>query len=123
MTTIEEKIAQQEANAGKVAVDAVNKAKENIAARKLENEAREVEKRLNSAQTTEDKALKELRLARKKEAAQKVYLETVSKAREEFEASGNWKVYDEAVEKAEDARDDAIAKAKRDIYGDDYWRF
>lgn len=123
MSTLEEKIAAQEANEGKVATDAVAKAKENMAARKLEQEAREVERRLATAESTEDRALKELRLARKKEAAQKVYLETVSAAKATFEANGDYRTYDKAIEDAEEKRDEAIAKAKRDIYGNDAWRY
>lgn len=123
MSTLEEKIAAQEANEGKVATDAVAKAKENMAAKKLEQEAREVERRLSTAESTEDRALKELRLARKKEAAQKVYLETVSAAKATFEANGDYRAYDKAIEDAEEKRDEAIAKAKRDIYGNDAWRY
>ena len=80
---LEAKLQEQEASQGKVASDAVTKAKENIAQKKLEQEAREVERRLSQAEDTETEALKSLRFARKKEEAQKVYLTTISKAKAE----------------------------------------
>ena len=68
---LDAKMQEQENNQGKVNTSAVDKAKENIAAKKLEQETREVERRLSNAESTEDRALKELRMARKKEEAQK----------------------------------------------------
>lgn len=120
---LEAKMQENENNDGKIGTDAVAKAKENIAARKLEQEAKEVERRLASAETTEDRALKELRMARKKEDAQKAYLTAVSAAKSKFESDGNYRAYDEAIEKAEEARDKAICDAKRAIYGADSWRY
>lgn len=120
---LEAKLQEQEANQGKVASDAVTKAKENIAQRKLEQEAREVERRLSQAENTETEALKSLRLARKKEEAQKKYLTAISAAKTAFEASGDYQTYDKAVETAEDERDKAISDAKRTIYGNDAWRY
>ena len=69
---LDAKMQEQENNQGKVNTSAVDKAKENIAAKKLEQETREVERRLSNAESTEDRALKELRMARKKEEAQKI---------------------------------------------------
>ena len=120
---LEAKLQEQEASQGKVASDAVTKAKENIAQKKLEQEAREVERRLSQAEDTETEALKSLRFARKKEEAQKVYLTTISKAKADFEASGDYRAYDKAVDSAEETRDKAIAEAKRSIYGNDAWRY
>lgn len=120
---LEGKIADQENNAFKVQNEAVQKAKENIANRKLEEETKRVEERLAQADRTENEALRGLRMARKKEDAQKTYLTAISKAKSEFEADGDYRKYDKAVDAAEDARDKAIAEGKRSVYGDDYWRY
>ena len=120
---LEEKLANQEANENKVQADAVAKAKENMAQKKLEEEARKVERRLVDAEQEETKALKALRYDRKKADAQKTYLETISKAKEEFETSGDYAKYDKAVVEADNARNKALTEAKRAIYGDDYWRY
>ncbi|WP_177545662.1 hypothetical protein [Veillonella sp. CAG:933] len=114
---------EQENNQGKVNTSAVDKAKENIAAKKLEQETREVERRLSNAESTEDRALKELRMARKKEEAQKAFLTAVSTAKTKFESDGDYRAYDKAVEEAEEKRDKAVSDAKRAIYGEDYWRY
>lgn len=120
---LEAKMQEQESNAGKVQNEAVSKAKENMAQRKLEQEARKVEDRLVQAERTENDALKQLRFARKKEDAQKAYLTAISNAKAEFESTGDYRKYDKAVEDAEIARDKAINDGKRAIYGDDYWRY
>lgn len=70
---LDAKMQEQENNQGKVNTSAVDKAKENIAAKKLEQETREVERRLSNAESTEDRALKELRMARKKRRSSKKY--------------------------------------------------
>lgn len=120
---LEEKLANQEANENKVQADAVAKAKENMAQKKLEEEARKVERRLVDAEQEETRALKALRYDRKKADIQKTYLETISKAKEEFETSGDYAKYDKAVEEADSARNKALTEAKKAIYGDDYWRY
>ena len=120
---VENAMKDQEQNQNKVAKDAVQMAKENIAKRKLEEESRKVESRLQEASRQEDRALKELRVNRKKEAAAKKYLEDINAAKTTFESSGDWRKYDADVEKAAEERDKAIENAKREIYGDDYWRY
>lgn len=120
---LDAKMQEQENNQGKVNTSAVDKAKENIAAKKLEQETREVERRLSNAESTEDRALKELRMARKKEEAQKAFLTTVSTAKTKFESDGDYRAYDKAVEEAEEKRDKAVSDAKRAIYGEDYWKY
>lgn len=119
---VENAIAEQEKNEGKVTATAVEKAKENMASKKLEQEAREVERRLSQAEETETRALKDLRMARRKEDAQKAYLSEIGKAKAEFESTGDYRAYDKAVEEAVEKRDKAIEKGKREVYGDDYWR-
>ena len=120
---VENAMKDQEQNQNKVAKDAVQMAKENIAKRKLEEESRKVESRLQEASRQEDRALKELRGNRKKEAAAKKYLEDMNTAKTTFESTGDWRKYDADVEKAAEERDKAIENAKREIYGDDYWRY
>ena len=120
---VENSMKDQEQNQNKVAKDAVQMAKENIAKRKLEEESRKVESRLQEASRQEDRALKELRVNRKKEAAAKKYLEDINAAKTTFESTGDWRKYDADVEKAAEERDKAIENAKREIYGDDYWRY
>ena len=82
---VENAMKDQEQNQNKVAKDAVQMAKENIAKRKLEEESRKVESRLQEASRQEDRALKELRVNRKKEAAAKKYLEDINAAKTTFE--------------------------------------
>ena len=120
---LDAKMQEQENNQGKVNTSAVDKAKENIAAKKLEQETREVERRLSNAESTEDRALKELRMARKKEETQKAFLTAVSTAKTNFESDGDYRKYDKTVEEAEEKRDKADSDAKRAIYGEDYWRY
>lgn len=120
---LDAKMQEQENNQGKVNTSAVDKAKENIAAKKLEQETREVERRLSNAESTEDRALKELRMARKKEEAQKAFLTDVSTAKTKFESDGDYRAYDKAVKEAEEKRDKAVSDAKRAIYGEDCWRY
>ena len=114
---LDAKMQEQENNQGKVNTSAVDKAKENIAAKKLEQETREVERRLSNAES------KELRMARKKEEAQKAFLTAVSTAKTKFESDGDYRAYDKAVEEAEEKRDKAVSDAKRAIYGEDCWRY
>lgn len=120
---VENAMSEQEQNEGRVAATAVEKAKENMASKKLEQEAKEVERRLSQAEETETRALKELRMARKKEDAQKTYLTEINKAKTDFESTGDYRAYDKAVEEAVEKRDKAIEKGKREVYGDDYWRY
>lgn len=120
---VEEAVKNQEQNEQFTGKEAMEKAKANIAERKLAEETRRVESRLNTAERTEGEALKSLRMARAKEAAQKEYLNAVSAAKVAFEASGDCDAYDKAIESAEDARSKAINESKRKIYGDDAWRY
>ena len=120
---VEEAVKNQEQSAQYTGKEAMEKAKANIAERKLAEETRRVESRLNTAERTESDALKSLRMARAKEAAQKTYLEAVSSAKAAFEASGDCDAYDKAVEEAAIARDKSINEAKRKIYGDNAWRY
>lgn len=120
---VEEAVKNQEQTMQFTGKEAMEKAKSNIAERKLAEETRRVENRLTSAERTEDEALKALRMARAKEAAQKTYLTAVSNAKAAFEASGDCDAYDKATDDAYTAREKEIHEAKRKIYGDDAWRY
>jgi hypothetical protein len=120
---VEESIKNQEQSEQYTGKEAMEKAKANIAERKLAEETRRVESRLNTAERTESDALKALRMARAKEAAQKQYLNDISAAKTAFEASGDCDAYDKATDDAAIARDKAINEAKRKIYGEDAWRY
>lgn len=120
---LETAIANQEANENKVQNEAVVKAKEEMARKKLEAEARKVESRLSEAEREETAALKTLRYDRKKADIQKKYLETISKAKTEFETTGDCAAYDKAVSEADQTRSKELTEAKKSIYGDDYWRY
>ena len=102
--------------------EAMAKAKENLAEQKLRRETAEIERRLSQSKSNTEDAVKDLRMARIKEKAQKAYLEALNKAESDFEATGNYKAYDDASRKAYDEREKAVAEGKREIYGEDAWR-
>lgn len=120
---VEEAVKNQEQEQNYGSKEAMAKAQENIAERKMKEEVAEIERRLNRSKSNTEDAVKALRMARKKEAAQKSYLEALNKADTDFAASGDYKAYDEATEKARQDRDKAIDAGKREIYGDDAWRY
>lgn len=120
---VEDAVKQQEKEQTFGSQEAMAKAKENLAEQKLRKETAEIEHRLSRSKSNTEDAVKALRIARVKEKAQKAYLEALNEANEAFEASGNYKAYDEATEKAREDRDNAISKGKREIYGDDAWRY
>lgn len=108
------KASEQSSN---VQANAIERAKKNLEERKLAEEARKVEYRLQKAEDDADSALKDLRFNRKKEAAAKDYLTAVTAAKDKFEKDGNCDAYDKAVDAAENKRDEAIREAKRAIFG------
>lgn len=120
---LETAIANQEANENKVTNEAVAKAKESMAKKKLEDDARKVETRLSESERRETIELKKLRYDRKKADIQKKFLESISKARTEFETTGDCAVYDKTVEEADETRSKELTAAKKSIYGDDYWKY
>ena len=113
---------EQEKNAGKVASEAVVKAKEKMAEQKLEEDARQVQRRLQQSDRDIDEAAKQGRYASKKKNILKNYSEKLQEARAKFEESGDWKAYDGAMNKLESEKREAIDKAKNDIFGDEAWR-
>ena len=113
---------EQEKNAGKVTSEAVVKAKEKMAEQKLEEDARQVQRRLQQSDRDIDEAAKQGRYASKKKNILKNYSEKLQEARAKFEESGDWKAYDGAMNKLESEKREAIDKAKNDIFGDEAWR-
>lgn len=113
---------EQEKNTGKVTSEAVVKAKEKMAEQKLEEDARQVQRRLQQSDRDIDEAAKQGRYASKKKNILKNYSEKLQEARTKFEESGNWKAYDEAMSKLDAEKREAIDKAKHDIFGDESWR-
>ena len=120
---LEAAIANQEATENKVTNEAVAKAKESMAKKKLDEDARKVETRLSESERRETMELKKLRYDRKKADIQKKFLEAISKARTEFETTGDCAVYDKTVEEADETRSKELTAAKKSIYGDDYWKY
>lgn len=113
---------EQEKNTGKVTSEAVVKAKEKMAEQKLEEDARQVQHRLQQSDRDIDEATKQGRYASKKKNILKNYSEKLQEARAKFEESGNWKAYDEAMSKLDAEKREAIDKARNDIFGDEAWR-
>lgn len=120
---VEDAVKNQEKEQNYGSQEAMAKAKENLAEQKLRKETAEIERRLSQSKSSTEDAVKALRMARVREKAQKAYLESLNKADADFEATGNYKAYDEAARKACEERDKAIAEGKREIYGEDSWRY
>ena len=120
---VEDAVKNQEKEQSYGSQEAMAKAKENLAEQKLRRETAEIERRLSQSKSNTEDAVKALRMARKKEAAQKAYLEALNKAESDFEATGNYKAYDDASQKARDERDKTVAEGKREIYGEDAWKY
>lgn len=115
-----EKAVKENEQSSNVQANAIERAKKNLEERKLAEEARKVEYRLQKAEDDADAALKDLRFNRKKEAAAKDYLTAVTTAKDKFEKDGDCDAYDKAVDTAETKRDDTIREARRTIFGRDW---
>lgn len=110
-------------NEGKVQNSAIEQAKENIAKRKAEEEAREAERCLSSAERLTNDAVKDATFASKKKNILKKYTEDIQAAKADFETTGDTKKWREVSESLEDKKNQDIDKAKRAVYGEDYrWR-
>ena len=120
---VEDAVKNQEKEQNYGSQEAMAKAKENLAEQRLRKETAEIERRLSQSKSSTEDAVKALRMARVREKAQKAYLESLNKADADFEATGNYKAYDEASRKACEERDKAIADGKHEIYGEDHWRY
>ena len=111
---------EQAENANKVQADAVTQAKENIAKRKAEEDARKAERCLTDAENKTNAAVKDARFASKKRNILKKYTEDLQAAKEEFEKTGDTKKWNEVSSKLAEEKDTAITNAKKDVYGDEY---
>lgn len=110
----------QEANDGKVSNEAVVKAKENMAKKQIEEDAREVERRLKISSTEQANAEKAGRYASKKKNILKSFSEGLAKAKDAFEASGDWKAYDKELNALKDNKEKSILECKKEIYGEEH---
>lgn len=119
--SFEEGMENQEKNQGKVTSAAVAKAKEKIENDKLEQDARAVESRLKQAERDKQDAERAGRYASKKKNILKKFSEDLNTAKEKFEETGDYKTYDEAIDKLRREKSESIDKAKREVYGDDAW--
>lgn len=105
----------------KVQAAAVTRAKQKMEEEQLERDARQVQNRLEQAERDTKKAERDGRYASKKKNILKTYSENLQAAKAKFEEDGDWKVYDETVDKLRREKDEAIQKAKTAVYGDDAW--
>jgi hypothetical protein len=123
MANFDETVKNQETNDGKVQVAAVTAAMERMEKEKAERESYEVQRRLETASRDIAKAARDGRFASKSRNIQKKYSDELNDAAEAFKASGDYKAYDEARQKIMSERDESLSKAKKEVYGDDAWRY
>lgn len=112
-------IAKEESTVVEAA--AVTRAKQKMEEEQLEREAREVQRRLSSANNAVRNAERDGRYASKKKNILKKYSEGLVNAKTVFEASGDWKAYDKAVSELRAEKEKAIREAKEAVYGEDAW--
>lgn len=105
----------------KVQAAAVTRAKQKMEEEQLERDARQVQNRLEQAERDTKKAERDGRYASKKKNILKTYSENLQAAKAKFEEDGDWKAYDETVDKLRREKDESIQKAKTAVYGDDAW--
>jgi hypothetical protein len=105
----------------KVQAAAVTRAKQKMEEEQLERDARQVQNRLEQAERDTKDAERAGRYASKKKNILKTYSEGLQTAKEKFESDGDWKAYDDAVEKLKNEKNESIQKAKEAVYGRDAW--
>jgi transposase len=123
MGNFDDTVKKQEENDGKVQVAAVTAALERMEKDKAERESYEVQRRLESANQIIEEAARDGRFASKNKNILKKYSDDMNNAVEAFKATGDYKAYDEARQKIASEKDEALAKAKKDVYGKDAWRY
>lgn len=111
---------KQEEKDGKVEASAVTEAKKQIQQEQLERESREVKRRIQDCEKTVSRAERYGRFASKHKNIMKDFSEGLKKAQAEFEATGDYKAWDKKYSELTDKKDDAIAKAKEEIFGSRY---
>lgn len=110
----------QEEKDGKVEASAVTEAKKQIQQEQLERESREVKRRIQDCEKAVSRAERYGRFASKHKNIMKDFSEGLKKAQAEFEATGDYKAWDKKYSELTDKKDDAIAKAKEEIFGSRY---
>ena len=118
-----EAAVKEQENANVVKNDAITAAKESIEKKKAEEQAREAERCLLSAERITNDAVKDATFASKKKNILKKYTEDIQKAKADFESTGDTVAWRKASEKLTDQKDTDIMNAKQAVYGEDYrWR-
>ena len=111
---------KQEEKDGKVEASAVTEAKKQIQQEQLERESREVKRRIQDCEKAVSRAERYGRFASKHKNIMKDFSEELKKAQAEFEATGDYKAWDKKYSELTDKKNDAIAKAKEEIFGSRY---
>lgn len=111
---------KQEEKDGKVEASAVTEAKKQIQQEQLERESREVKRRIQDCEKAVSRAERYGRFASKHKNIMKDFSEGLKKAQAEFEATGDYKAWDKKYSELTNKKDDAIAKAKEEIFGSRY---
>lgn len=111
---------KQEEKDGKVEASAVTEAKKQIQQEQLERESREVKRRIQDCEKAVSRAERYGRFASKHKNIMKDFSEGLKKAQAEFEATGDYKAWDKKYSELTDKKDEAIAKAKEEIFGSRY---
>ena len=111
---------KQEEKDGKVEASAVTEAKKQIQQEQLERESREVKRRIQDCEKAVSRAERYGRFASKHKNIMKDFSEGLNKAQAEFESTGDYKAWDKKYSELTDKKDDAIAKAKEEIFGSRY---
>lgn len=111
---------KQEEKDGKVEASAVTEAKKQIQQELLERESREVKRRIQDCEKAVSRAERYGRFASKHKNIMKDFSEGLKKAQAEFEATGDYKAWDKKYSELTDKKDDAIEKAKEEIFGSRY---
>lgn len=111
---------KQEEKDGKVEASAVTEAKKQIQQEQLERESREVKRRIQDCEKAVSRAERYGRFASKHKNIMKDFSEGLKKAQAEFESTGDYKAWDKKYLELADKKDDAIAKAKEEIFGSRY---
>ena len=110
----------QEEKDGKVEAAAVAEAKKQMQQEQLERDAREVKRRIKECNEAVTTAEKNGRFASKHKNIMKDFSEELKKAQAEFESTGDYKAWDKKYSELTDKKDEAIAKAKEEVFGSRY---
>lgn len=108
---------KQEEKDGKVEASAVTEAKKQIQQEQLERDSREVKRRIQDCEKAVSRAERYGRFASKHKNIMKDFSESLKKAQSEFEATGDYKAWDKKYSELTDKKDEAIAKAKEEVFG------